>query len=759
MDQKEIQLNVDHLPAKDIVQNASCPGYRLENTTASSSVSFDHLSLEILVKIMSSLTLKEILLLEMTSKKLSVATTIHLRTRKSVDFTEGKWYGEMSPLITDGIFSRLLQRCPEAKNVFGIHPRSVTKRQQRHADTLSVDGITAALTFCNKLKSISTSNIQVLDAMLAINPNLEIAGGFRNRGGDFPISPQSRLSIPSRVKLSQLILTGVTVPSLPPIESLSFLQLRWVKFTDPEPFRDFSCPKLEHFIMKNCMGVVETGSFSPLACIPLFHALGRAAQLERLELVRVPFPGGVFRHVVEENWRLGSFRYLTRVSLASCYDAFEVDLGYLVLVSAFRLEELLIQPSLTKDAVFSALLMAHAEYPRFECLHLGYVDDFPEKGQYTDEELLEYGLIIEREQTPALSDRGMKLALQVFPQVRYLSVHNCPNLRNAALWFTPNLTCTALSDLTLYKCKNLSLEQFSQFFRQLPAIEYLQVEHMFKKGSSNELAETEGDVSNKEAGELVLSSQVIKSVSLRKCGVIKLSVVDCPKLCSISCTSCKELSQVKFQNCLLNRANFSWCPALGMKGLLDELYNLPVNASRIISLRPTELFDPVQLEQQVFSSTLDYHFCVIHDQGNPVGIVTKVSIYSWVDTVTAINGELLDNFGFQPADCTSERSCHFPWDRDIYRIHRELSSGPVEIMTDVPWLRKLSTTKESCLPQYFGSASNGHLPRLRNNLPMSVCLDVLKEEISESFSMEQRLHRHVLVLYLNTVDVKPVYEL
>ncbi|KAJ7372381.1 F-box only protein 38 [Desmophyllum pertusum] len=262
MDQKEIQLNVDHLPAKDIVQNASCPGYRLENTTASSSVSFDHLSLEILVKIMSSLTLKEILLLEMTSKKLSVATTIHLRTRKSVDFTEGKWYGEMSPLITDGIFSRLLQRCPEAKNVFGIHPRSVTKRQQRHADTLSVDGITAALTFY---------------------------------------------------------------------------------------------------------------------------------------------------------------------------------LGYLVLVSAFRLEELLIQPSLTKDAVFSALLMAHAEYPRFECLHLGYVDDFPEKGQYTDEELLEYGLIIEREQTPALSDRGMKLALQVFPQVRYLSVHNCPNLRNAALWFTPNL--------------------------------------------------------------------------------------------------------------------------------------------------------------------------------------------------------------------------------------------------------------------------------------------------------------------------------
>ena len=611
MDHKKVQLDVDKLLDKEMFNTPSCT----KENSMSCSVSLGDLSLEILVNIMSSLTLKDILLLETTCKKLSLATTIHLRTRKSVDFTEGKWYGEMSPLITDGIFSRLLQRCPEVNSVFGIHPTSISKRQQRHADTLSVDGITAALTFCKKLESISTSNIQVLDAMLAINPNLEIAGGFRNRGGEFPIPPQSRLSIPSRVKLSQLVLTGVTVPSLPSIEGLTFLQLRWVKFTDPEPFREFSCPKLEHFIMKNCMGDVQGGSFSPLACIPLFHALGRAAHLERLELVRVPFPGGVFRHVVEENWRLGSFRYLTRVSLASCYDAIEVDLGYLVLVSAFRLEELCIQPSLTKDAVFSALLMAHAEYPRFESLHMGYADDFPEKGQYTEEELQQHGLIIEREQTPALSDRGMKLALQVFPQVHYLSVNNCPNLRNAALWHTPNLTCMALSDLTLHKCKNLSLEHFSQFIRQLPSIQFLKIENMFKRGTSVELTETDKTNSGDES-RLLLSSQVIKSISLRKCGIVKLSVVDCPKLSSVSCTSCKELSRVKLRNCLLNRAKFTMCPALHMKTLLDELYNLPVNAGRIISLNPTELFDPAELERQVFESMLDYPFCVVQDQGN-----------------------------------------------------------------------------------------------------------------------------------------------
>ena len=724
---------------------------RYKNPMACFAASFDDLSLEILVEIMSSLSLRDILVLETISKKLSNAAVIHLRTRKSVDFTEGKWYGEMSPLITDGIFSRLLKRCPEVNTVLGIHPTSITKRQQRHSNTLSVDGITSALTFCAKLKSIGTSNVQVLEAMLAINPSLEIAGGFRNRGGDFPISPLNRLSVPREVKLSQLVLTGVTMPSLPSMESLTFLQLRWVKFTDPDPFKDFSCPKLEHFIMKNCMGDTHTGSFSSLNCIPLFNSLGRAAHLERLELVRVPFPGGIFRHVVEDNWRLGSFRYLTRVSLASCYDALEVDLGYLVLVSAFRLEELIIQPSLTKDAVFSALLMAHAEYPRFECLHLGYIDDFPEKGRYTEEELLEYGLSFEREQSPTLSDRGMKLALQVFPHVRYLAVCNCPNLRNASLWCTPNLTCMALRDLTLSKCKNLSLEHASQFIQLLPAIEYLHIEHMFKK--SDEIEEEGAD----KEKNLIITSQVVKSISLHKCGVIKLSVVNCPSLCTLSCTHCKNLSQVQFQDCLLNRLSFSWCPVLSMKSVLDEVYSLPANTSRIISLRPTEQFDPVECEQKLFSSNLGYHCCIVHDHRNSVGIVTKLSIYSWVETVTAINSELIEKCGFKEANSLTERSASFPWSRDIYQICREFSSGPVHIMTDVPWFQKLSADEEtSFVPQY--SSKNEQLPRLKNNLPMKVCLDVLKEDISEGVSLEKRLHRHIMVLYLNTCDVKHVYD-
>ena len=41
---------------------------------------------------------------------------------------------------------------------------------------------------------------------------------------------------------------------------------------------------------------------------------------------------------------------------------------------------------------------------------------------------------------------------------------------------------------------------------------------------------------------------------------------------------------------------------------------------------------------------------------------------------------------------------------------------------------------------------------------MQVCLEVLKDEISEGLLLEKRLHRHILVLYLNSCDVKHMYD-
>lgn len=59
--------------------------------------------------------------------------------------------------------------------------------------------------------------------------------------------------------------------------------------------------------MKNCMGDIVIGLFSFVICFFLFYVLGRVGYFERFELVRVFFLGGIFRYVVEDNWRFGSF--------------------------------------------------------------------------------------------------------------------------------------------------------------------------------------------------------------------------------------------------------------------------------------------------------------------------------------------------------------------------------------------------------------------------------------------------------------------
>lgn len=51
-------------------------------------------------------------------------------------------------------------------------------------------------------------------------------------------------------------------------------------------------------------------------------------------------------------------------------------INFILYIFAHRLHEVRIQPSLTKDGVFSALKMAELEFPQFETLHLGYVDEF-----------------------------------------------------------------------------------------------------------------------------------------------------------------------------------------------------------------------------------------------------------------------------------------------------------------------------------------------------------------------------------------------
>lgn len=52
--------------------------------------------------------------------------------------------------------------------------------------------------------------------------------------------------------------------------------------------------------MRNCAGPTNS-----LKYVPLITGLASAQHLEQLELVRVPFLGGLIQHVVEDSWKSG----------------------------------------------------------------------------------------------------------------------------------------------------------------------------------------------------------------------------------------------------------------------------------------------------------------------------------------------------------------------------------------------------------------------------------------------------------------------
>ncbi|XP_074865959.1 F-box only protein 38 isoform X3 [Carettochelys insculpta] len=307
-------------------------------------------------------------------------------------------------------------------------------------------------------------------------PQVHILGKFRNRNGAFPIPPENKLKIPIGAKIQTLHLVGVNVPEIPCIPMLRHLYLKWVRLTKPQPFKDFLCISLRTFVMRNCAGPTNS-----LKYVPLVTGLASARNLEHLELVRVPFLGGLIQHVVEDSWRSGGFRNLHTIVLGACKNALEVDLGYLIITAARRLHEVRIQPSLTKDGVFSALKMAELEFPQFETLHLGYVDEFLLQCKMTNGDLVKYGLADVVENPGIITDIGMKAVNEVFSCIKYLVIYNCPHLHNPNNWITDHSRWTRLVDLTLVRCHAVKLDSFSQFIELLPSLEFISLDQMFRE--------------------------------------------------------------------------------------------------------------------------------------------------------------------------------------------------------------------------------------------------------------------------------------
>uniref|UniRef100_G1KRN4 F-box only protein 38 n=1 Tax=Anolis carolinensis TaxID=28377 RepID=G1KRN4_ANOCA len=365
---------------------------------------------------------------------------------------------------------------PDIEQLYGLHPRHLDRRRVRGYEAFSIPGVLEALQTCPNLLGVETSHLELVEAIWTYMPQVHILGKFRNRNGAFPIPTENKLKIPIGAKIQTLHLVGVNVPDIPCIPMLRHLYLKWVRLTKPQPFKDFLCISLRTFVMRNCAGPTNS-----LKYVPLVTGLASARNLEHLELVRVPFLGGLIQHVVEDSWRSGGFRNLHTIVLGACKNALEVDLGYLIITAARRLHEVRIQPSLTKDGVFSALKMAELEFPQFETLHLGYVDEFLLQCKMINADLVKYGLADVVENPGIITDIGMKAVNEVFSSIKYLVIYNCPHLHNPSSWITDHSRWTRLFDLTLVRCHAIKLDSFSQFIELLPSLEFISLDQMFRE--------------------------------------------------------------------------------------------------------------------------------------------------------------------------------------------------------------------------------------------------------------------------------------
>nr|XP_028573365.1 F-box only protein 38 isoform X2 [Podarcis muralis] len=378
--------------------------------------------------------------------------------------------------FTDSSFLTLLKKMPDIEQLYGLHPRHLDRRRVRGYEAFSIPGVLEALQACPNLLGVETSHLELVEAIWTYMPQVHILGKFRNRNGAFPIPAENKLKIPIGAKIQTLHLVGVNVPDIPCIPMLRHLYLKWVRLTKPQPFKDFLCISLRTFVMRNCAGPTNS-----LKYVPLVTGLASARNLEHLELVRVPFLGGLIQHVVEDSWRSGGFRNLHTIVLGACKNALEVDLGYLIITAARRLHEVRIQPSLTKDGVFSALKMAELEFPQFETLHLGYVDEFLLQCKMINADLVKYGLADVVENPGIITDIGMKAVNEVFSSIKYLVIYNCPHLHNPSSWITDHSRWTRLFDLTLVRCHAIKLDSFSQFIELLPSLEFISLDQMFRE--------------------------------------------------------------------------------------------------------------------------------------------------------------------------------------------------------------------------------------------------------------------------------------
>jgi hypothetical protein len=631
------------------------------------------LDTDTLVNILSYLSLAEALRMESMHSKLADAVSVHLRLRKKLNLTEGRWSMEVPKTLTDEIFIRLMARCENVKEVDGVHPKD-TRPPKDNDIKLTPEGVIEGLKQCSKLKAVGTSSIPVFNYLVQERPTVTI-GQFANRHTTFPPIPGRKVVLTANLRVVSVNLSAVHVPRLPEMPMLAELILKWVEFDEPQPFEKLEVFSLHRFSMKHCICLGD-----PQATYEqLFQALGHAHRLKHLELVRVPFPANCLHQTAASvsQPEMHSFRFLFSLTMAMCSSAGEVDLGFLIALAAYSIKDLCIQPSLCTDVMFIGLSSANANFRQINSLHLGYADDFPACDGMTEDDMEKHGLIAYRDIDCPITDNGMEQAFLVFPELKRLFACNCPFVCHADTWFAEEShVCQKLIELKLINCSQISTISLSKLITKLPCIETIILENVGSPVADMVDAELDGAevpstathavvqalgmlgianqaitamYSKDRVSHFTIANAALRNVMITKCKYMAIMIKDCPQLEDFSLTECDNLVSLVFQNSKLARGRISKCSSLRPEGFLHSLSSLPATSSHLMVYHAKDVcVNQDDIELTLFSTASSYHVGVIYDRVCPLSVRTQLRMRGWIDWIEKINKKLLSE-GFPKA--------------------------------------------------------------------------------------------------------------
>ncbi|KAL5103801.1 F-box only protein 38 [Taenia crassiceps] len=255
-------------------------------------------------------------------------------------------------------------------------------------------------------------------------------GGVGDSRTGAPVSPfpiltrTPSVNLPLAISnLTKLDLVSVAISVLPRLDNVKYLHLKWVLFTQQDPFASFQAGKLQSFVMNNCVGPRRY-----LRYVRVFAVLARAPQLARLELVGTRFIEGLLEQIVDRHEPpILCFRNLQRLVLAGNRDSTAVDAGLLLLAGQQSLVHVALQIWHTKNALFEALSYARVRLSRLESLILGYQD--PYRARLTPTEAMDLDLAESVESSLpycTFTNRGLALVFPLCPRLSSLTIRHAP---------------------------------------------------------------------------------------------------------------------------------------------------------------------------------------------------------------------------------------------------------------------------------------------------------------------------------------------